>query len=130
MHVAEHSVSIETATGGAFTGYTASDVRGRLSSVAYVRDGSSPVDSSAALTITTERTGQTILALSAIGGASFVRYPLTAAHDAADGTALLFAPGGEAVAVPILVAGERIKVAITAGDDAKVGELVFTVEGT
>lgn len=125
MSVKRYPVTITTATGGAGTGYTSGDVRGVIDSIQYVPHGTTPYANTVDVTITAEDTGTPILAVINVL-AAFTYRPRAAGHDTS-GAALLYAAGGTAVTVPIAVVGERVKIVLAQGGDAKVGTFYVTV---
>lgn len=125
MHIERHDISITTSAGGAATVYTDNPVTGRVLQVRYRPDATSPLDTGADLTITTDVTGVAIATLTDIGTSAFTRVPRQATHGVT-GTALVYA-ATDPVAEPVAVAGERIKVVVAQGGNAKLGTLSFWI---
>jgi hypothetical protein len=119
-----HTVDLVTATGGGATGYT-SNANGRILSVAYIKDATTPFTDGVDFTITTETTLQNVWVESDVNASKTVA-PRQPTHSTA-GVAALFAGGGAAVNDFVWAAGERIKVVIAAGGDAKLGRFVVIV---
>ena len=113
-----YKVSITTAADGSATAYTPR-LSGVLHAVHYVPDGTTPFDNTADFTITSEATGQSLVARTNVS-AAFVANPRVPTADAA-GTAALFAAGGTAVQDKIALGNDRVKIVIAQGGNAKVG---------
>lgn len=77
------------------------------------------------ITITDAATGHTLLAVSNVT-ADAMYMPRAATHNAADGSASLYAAAGEAVLDRLPVSGE-IRVVVAQGGNAKTGTLTFYV---
>lgn len=115
MYAERHAVSLTTAADGSATGYTPV-VSGRVLSLRYVKtDFANGVD----FNVTAEQSGETIWAENDVNS-SATRYPRAATHSTA-GVAALFAAGGAAVNDAIMVANDRIKIAVASGGDTKSG---------
>jgi len=121
MRVDRYKVAILTSAGGAFTGYT-TVVQGRVLQYRYVPDGTTPLDTGADLDITGEESGIVVASQANIGTAAFSKAPRQATHGV-DGTASLYAAAGLAVQDGVVVDGERLKVVIAQGGNAKSGTL-------
>jgi hypothetical protein len=124
MHIERHDIAVTTSSGGAFTGYS-DVVTGRVLQVRYVPHGSTPLDTGADVTITGEISGVPIATLSNIGTAAFMKVPRQATHGVT-GTGLVYA-GSDAVAEPVFVAGERIKLVVADGASVKSGTFSFWI---
>jgi hypothetical protein len=116
-----HTVAITTAGGGTATGYTPV-VSGRIAAVIYTKtDFANGVD----FTITSEGTGQTIWTESDVNASKTVA-PRQASHTTV-GVAATY-DGTRAALVPVVVANERVKIAIAQGGATKTGSFVVIVE--
>lgn len=114
MHVERHAVAITTNGSGAGTGYTPV-VSGRVLAIVYAKtDYADGVD----MTVTAEATGQAIWAQENVNAAAVV-YPRAQVHDGT-GTAMTY-DGTRAVAEPVAVANDRVKIVVAAGGDTKSG---------
>ncbi|MFN3584841.1 hypothetical protein [Phenylobacterium sp.] len=113
-----YKLTLTTAADGSVTGYTPR-VSGRIHSIQYVKDGSNGYAAGVDFAVTAEATGENIWTEADVN-ASAVRYPRAPTHSQA-GVAALYAAGGTAVLAPIGVANDRVKIAVTAGGNAKVG---------
>jgi hypothetical protein len=120
MHIERHDVTLAVNASGALTTYSGV-VSGRVLQLSYVPDATTPLDTGADLTITGETTGQAIATLSNIGTSAFNKVPRQATHGIT-GTALVYA-STDAVAEPVYVSGERIKVVVAQGGTSKTGTL-------
>lgn len=121
MYAERHAVTIVTATGGAGTGWTPV-VNGRVLHIRYVK---TDYTNGVTFAITGETTGAAIW--SEVGvNASTERVPRQATHSTA-GVAALYAGSGTAVLGDIVLANERIQIAVTAGGDAHTGTFYVTV---
>ena len=120
MNLQRHTVTVTTAADGSATAYTSDAVTGAVLAVKYTKtDYTDGVD----FTITTETTGQNVWTDTNINASEIV-YPRCATNGA-DGAALLYAGGGTAVTDRIYAVGERIKIIIAAGGNAKVGTFLI-----
>lgn len=125
MSITSLKVEITTDAAGAATVYTM-PAKGFIEHLRYTPDGSVPLDTSADLTITGDSSGVAIATLSDIGTSAFTRAIRQATHGA-DGAAALYAAGGAGVLDKIALAGERIKIIVAQGGNAKKGVLEFVV---
>lgn len=126
MHLTRHVVSITTDASGNGTGYT--DIAdGFVQSIRYVADGTTPYDNTADFTITAEQSGVAILTVTN-ATASATYYPRDATVSVAN-AALLYAAGGTAVATPVPVVNERVKIVIAQGGNVKTGAFHVYVGG-
>jgi len=115
MYAERHTVAITTASGGTATGYTP-PVSGKVISIRYVK---TDFDDTADFTITGEDTGMNIWTELNVT-ASKTCVPRQATHDTA-GVATLYAAAGAAVLDHIVLAKERVKIAIAQGGNTKSG---------
>lgn len=120
-----YKVQVTTASDGSATAYSP-QVAGKLCSVVYVPDGTTPFANTVDMTITAEATGEALLSRTNVA-AGFAAYP-RAATSAPDGTASLFAAGGTAVQDKLALAQERIKIVLAQGGDTKTGALHFLID--
>ena len=125
MFATRYTLDLTVSAGGAATVYTSEPVNGRVLQLRYVPDGTSPLDTGADLTITGEVTGVAIATLTNIGTSALTKVPRQATHGVT-GTALVYA-STDAVAEPVYLAGERIKVVVAQGGTSKIGTLFVTV---
>lgn len=125
MFLQRYELTLTVNASGDATVYSPDVVRGRVLQLRYVPDGTSPLDTGADLTITGEVTGVAIATLTNIGTSAFTRVPRQATHGVT-GTALVYA-GTDAVAEPVYLAGERVKVVVAQGGVSKIGTLYVTV---
>lgn len=110
------TIDIVTATGGGATQLTGGNaLTGRLVSLIYEKDPTTPLASTADLTITNERDGSAILAVSNINATT--RYaPRIPTHTA---TGAAISGGVDA----IVLVDDRIKVVVAQGGNTKRGKL-------
>ena len=121
MSVQRLVVPVTTASDGTATAYSPV-VSGRIETIRYVKtDFANGVD----FTITAEATGETIWTQSDVN-ASVTVAPRQATHSTA-GVAALYAAGGVAVNDGIVVANDRVKIAIAQGGDTKSGAFHIVV---
>ena len=111
-----------TATATAYSPF----LSGYIESIEYVKDGSIPYADGVDFTITSEATGESILALTD-QNASVVKRPRAATHSVA-GVAAVYASGGTAVNDRIALSRDRVKVAIAQGGNGKSGKFIITVD--
>lgn len=124
MHVDLHTLDLTVNASGDATVYTPA-IAGRVLQIRYKPHASTPLDTNADLTITGETTGLEIATLSNIGTSAFTKVPRHTTHGIT-GTALVYA-GTDPVAEPPYVAGERIKVVVAQGGNAKIGTLYLLI---
>jgi len=120
MFVDRQAIAVTTDGSGNFTGYTAV-VRGQVVQIYYVPDGSVPLDTNTDVVFTEEDSTLPIVTKANIGTSAFSLAPRQPTHAVADGSALLYAAGGAAVADEVVVAGSRIKLVVAQGGAAKKG---------
>lgn len=121
----KHSVSITTASDGTATAYTSEPVTGRVLQMRYVPNATTPLLGATA-TITAEDTAVPILTQTGLAASAIQRAPLQETHGPT-GAVALYASGGASVYGSVIVAMERIKVAITSGGATKSGTIHFWV---
>jgi len=110
-----YTISVITAAGGGATAYFPA-AQGRVLRIAYTKvDFADGVD----FAITTDKTGQNVWTENNVNASKAI-CPRQPTHDPA-GAASLYAAAGEPVECHIWVAGERIKVVVTAGGASKSG---------
>jgi hypothetical protein len=105
-----YAVSVTTAADGSATAYSPR-VSGLLFAAHYVPDGSTPYDNTVDMTITSEATGQSLVARTNVAG-----------------TASLYAAGGTAIQDRIALGNDRIKIVLAQGGNAKTGKFHFLVD--
>lgn len=116
-----YKVQITTAADGSATVYTPF-LSGEIHSIQYVKtDFANGVD----FAVTSEKTGENIWTEADVN-ASATRYPRAATHTQA-GAAALYAAGGTPVQDRIGVAGDRLKIVVAQGGNAKTGTLHILV---
>jgi hypothetical protein len=123
MFCKRETVTITTAADGTGTGYS-NVVNGRILSVQYVKPTSGGFSDGVDFNITTETTGQTVLAKNDVN-ASAIHCPRQAVHSVA-GVAANYADGYP-VLEPVIVADERIKIQIAAGGSGGIGTFHITI---
>lgn len=117
-----HVVNVTTASDGTATVYSPV-ITGKISSIRYIKtDFAVGVD----FTITSEATGDTIWTQLNVDATVTVA-PRQATHSTA-GVAALYAAGGAAVLDKIVLANDRVKIAIASGGNATTGQFIITVE--
>ncbi len=100
-------------------------VSGYIESVQYVKADSGGYTDGVDFTITKEATGETVWAESNVNATKRC-YPRAATHSTA-GVAALFAAGGTAVSEPICLGGDRLKLVVASGGNAKTGAFHVTI---
>lgn len=115
-------VTVTTAADGTATAYTPR-LSGKVHQIEYVKtDFAAGVD----FTITGEATGVGLWAQSDVN-ASAVVAPRLPTHSQV-GVASLYAAGGTAVQAPVALSGDRVKIVIAQGGNAKVGTFHVLVD--
>lgn len=120
-----YKVSITTASDGTAVGYSPR-LAGKIHSINYVKDGTTPFAAGVDFTVTAEATGENIWTQSDVN-ASVVVYPRAPVASQA-GVASLYATGGTAVQDKIAIASDRVKIAIASGGAAKLGAFHILVD--
>lgn len=118
-------VRVTTAADGTVTAYSPR-VSGKIHQIEYVKDGTNPYANGVDFTITGEATGIGLWTQSDVN-ASAVVAPRMATHSQV-GAASLYAAGGTAVQTPIALSGDRVKIVIAQGGNAKVGDFHILVD--
>lgn len=122
MYAQRHTVELTTAADGTVIGYTPV-VTGKIVSISYVKtDFANGVD----FIVSGETSGLIIWDEDDVN-ASAVRAPRQAVHLNTSGAAALFAAGGTAILDEIVIANERIKIAVAQGGDTKTGTVHIIV---
>lgn len=115
MSIRRYVVPATTDAAGAATVYSPG-FNGKIISIRYVK---TDFADGVTFNITAEATGETIWSQAAVN-ASVTVAPRQATHGT-DGAAALFAVGGSAVRDHIILASDRVKIAITLGGNTKSG---------
>ena len=124
MAIRRHVVSVTTDASGDGTSYSPY-ISGELVSIEYVKPGSGNYDDGVDFTITKEATGETLWTESNVNATKRC-YPRAPTHSTA-GVAALFASGGTAVNALMCLGGDRVKIVVAQGGNAKVGAFHITV---
>lgn len=98
---------------------------GKIVSVSYVADGTAPYDNTVDFTITVESSSQGVWSQSNVSASATVA-PRQATHTTA-GVAALYASGGVAVLDDIVIANDRLVIALAQGGNTKTGSFVIVV---
>lgn len=118
MNATRSLVSVTTAADGTATAYSPV-LSGKVVAIQYVPDGTTPYDNTVDFTITVEATGQGLWTESNISAAKIVA-PRQPIHDLVGG-ARLYAAAGTAVSDEIVIANDRVKIALAQGGNVKTG---------
>lgn len=118
-------VSLVTDASGDVTAYTPA-FYGKIATIRYVKDGTTPFDNGVDFTLTNETTGEVIWDEDDVN-ASATRAPRQATHDTV-GAASLYAAAGEPVEDKIVVGGHRVKIVVAQGGNVKTGVVYIIVE--
>lgn len=120
-----YKVTVTTAADGTVVGYSPK-ISGALHAIHYVKPGANSFADGVDFTITAEATGENIWTESNVN-ASAIRYPRAPTHTQA-GAAALYAASGTAVQDRIALGGDRVKIAIAQGGNAKAGTFHILVD--
>ena len=120
-----YTVTVTTAADGTAVACSPR-VSGKIHSINYVKDGSNPYATGVDFAVTGEVSGENIWAQADVN-ASAVKYPRAATHGQ-DGAAALYAAGGTPIQERVALAGDRVKIAIAQGGNAKVGKFHILVD--
>ena len=113
-----YKVTAITASDGSVVAYTPR-LSGKIHSVIYVKDGTTPYTNGVDFAITADASGENIWTEADVN-ASKSCYPRAPTHSQA-GVASLYASGGLAVQAPVALANERVKISLSAGGATKTG---------
>ena len=113
-----YKVTVTTAADGTVTAYSPK-TSGQIHAIHYVKDGVAGYADGVDFAITAEATGENIWTEANVN-ASAVRYPRAATHTQA-GVAALYAAGGTAVQDRVALGGDRVKIVLAQGGNAKTG---------
>ena len=112
------TIEITTDASGDGIGYSQA-MFGFIELVAYAKDGTTPFADTVDFTITTETTAQNVWVESNVTASKVCR-PRVATQDTVGANAI-YAAGGETVKTKILLEGERLKIVVANGGNAKLG---------
>ncbi len=124
MFAQRKSVTVAVDASGDATAYI-SVPNGRVMSIHYVKDGTTPYADGVDFTITVEQTGEGIWTESNVNLAAS-KYPRVGVHDVIGGVALRVAAGLPLVE-PIYMAEDRIKIVIAQGGVSKTGKFIAII---
>lgn len=113
-----YKLQVNTAADGTATAYIPK-TSGEIHSIHYAKDGANGFADGVDFTITAEASGENIWTEANVN-VSAVRYPRAPTHNQA-GAAALYAAGGTGILARIALGGDRVKVAIAQGGNAKTG---------
>lgn len=120
-------VTIPVVTAGDQTAVVYSPrISGKVHSIHYVKDGTTPFTDGVDFTITSAATGESLWTEANVN-ASASRYPRAPTHSGA-GVASLYAAGGTAVQAPIALGNDQVKIAIAQGGATKLGTFIVLVD--
>lgn len=120
-----YKITVTTASDGTATAFSPR-ISGKVHSVQYVKDGTTPYTDGVDFTMSAELTGESIWAESNVN-ASAIRYPRAATHSQA-GVASLYAASGTAVQDKVGLGSDRVKIVLAQGGNAKVGAFHILID--
>jgi len=123
MYLNRQTVDVVTAADGSATAYSAV-VNGRVLSIQYVKDATTPFSDGVDFTVTGEITGTTLWSELNVNASKAVA-PREQVHSTA-GVGLTY-DGTRAVCEPVGFAEERVKIVIASGGDTKKGRFYILV---
>lgn len=118
-------VTVTTAADGTVTAYSPK-ISGKVHAVHYVKDGANAYADGVDVAITAEATGENIWTEANVN-ASAVRYPRAATHGQ-NGGASLYAAGGTPIQDRVGLGGDRVKIVLAQGGNAKTGAFHILVD--
>lgn len=121
--ISTEAVTVTTIADGSATAYTR-NYNGFLHAIQYTKPGTTPYSDGVVVTITAEVSGLPVWSETLTTNASKTRYPRAATNDVL-GAAALYAAAGQPINDRIPVAGERLKIVLASGGNAKVGTFRF-----
>lgn len=98
---------------------------GKIQSVRYIKDGTTPFTDGVDFTITTEAGGENVWVDTNVNASEIV-HPRGATHDSV-GAAALYAAAGSPVLDHIRMVNDRIKIVVASGGAAKLGRFLIVV---
>ena len=122
MNAIRSVVPITTAADGTATAYSPV-LSGKVVSISYVADGTTPYDNTVDFTLTVESTGQGLWTESNIAATKTVA-PRQPIYDQV-GVAALYAAAGTAIRDDIIIALDRVKIALVQGGNVKSGSFII-----
>ena len=123
--IVEETLQVTTDASGA-ADVSTNPLNGKLISIQYVVDGTSPYDNTVDLTVTNKSTGESLLSQTNIA-AAFKKFPRVATQDTS-GNALLYAAGGTAQSDYLRLCDESVRIVLAQGGNAKTGQFIIQVE--
>lgn len=120
-----YKLTVTTAADGTVTAYFPK-LSGKIHAIHYVKDGANAYADGVDVAITSEATGENIWTEANVN-ASTVRYPRVATHGQT-GAAALYAAGGTAVQDRIGLGGDRVKIVLAQGGNAKAGAFHLLID--
>lgn len=120
-----YKVTVTTAADGTATAYSPK-ISGKVHSITYEKAGANAFADGVDFTIAAEATGEGLWTEANVN-ASATRYPRAATHSQL-GAASLFAAGGTAVQDKVALGGDRVKIALAQGGNAKTGSFHILVD--
>lgn len=124
MNSRRYPIDVVTAADGTVTGKSPA-ISGEIIAIHYLKDSVTPFTDGVDFAATLEATGQGVWTENNVN-ASATRSPRQPTHDQS-GVASLYAAAGAAVTGPIVMAEDRLLIAVSSGGDTKKGSFILVV---
>ena len=131
MYLTRHYVTITCDTAGDATDYTDKICNGYIRAIRYVIDSSTPIATTGTITITCEKSGLAVLAITT-SSSNRDLYPVATRNLSSDGAAAYFttaANAAEAQTISIPIANERLKIVTDGGGTGVTGGGIYAYVG-
>lgn len=120
-----YKVQVTTAADGTVTAFSPK-ISGEIHAIHYVKDGANAYADGVDFAVTAEATGENVWTEANVN-ASAIRYPRAPTHTQV-GAASLYAAGGTPVQARIALGGDRVKIVLAQGGNAKTGAFHILID--
>ena len=131
MYVTRHYIAVTCDTAGDCTDYTDELCNGFIRAIRYVIDSSTPIASTATITITAEGSGLAVLAITT-SSSNRNLYPVSPVNMSSDGAIAYYTTAANSVesqTAQIPIAQERLKVVVDGGGTGVTGGGIYAYVG-
>jgi len=131
MYLTRHYIAVTCDTAGDCTDYTDELCNGFIRAIRYVVDSSTPIASTATITITAEASGLAVLAITT-SSSSRNLYPASPVNLSSDGANAYYTTAAQAAQVqiaPIPISQERMKIVVDGGGTGVTGGGIYAYVG-
>jgi len=131
MYFTRHYIAVTCDTAGDCTAYSSELCNGHIRAVRYVIDSSTPIKSTATITITAEASGLAVLAITT-SSSNRSLYPVSPVNMSSDGAIAYYTTAANSVesqTAQIPIAQERLKVVVDGGGTGVTGGGIYAYVG-